>query len=317
MAMTKQELIMLQSLPLEIKVMKTKQRIREWIDFYGENGVYVSFSGGKDSIVLLDLVRQINPDIKGVYIDTGLEYPEIKEFVKSIENIEVIRPKLSFKQVIEQYGYPMVSKQQAQYIHEYRHSKSLYMKMRRMQGDAKGRFKISEKYKYLVNAPFDISHKCCDKLKKEPIKNYEKETGRVPFIGTHCDDSMLRMQQYLRNGCNSFLGKRPMSKPLSFWRETDIVEYIKINELKYPLIYGDIITDENDNYKFSKLKGTGCIFCGFGVQLEKEPNRFQKLQQTHPQLHDYCMNKLGFKEVCEYMNIPYENDNEGKEEMKK
>ena len=73
MSITKQELIMLQSLPLEIKIMKTKQRIREWIDFYGENGVYISFSGGKDSIVLLDLVRQINPNILGVYIDTGLE----------------------------------------------------------------------------------------------------------------------------------------------------------------------------------------------------------------------------------------------------
>ena len=305
MSITKQELIMLQSLPLEIKVMKTKQRIREWIDFYGENGIYISFSGGKDSIVLLDLVRQINPNILGVYIDTGLEYPEIKQFVKSVENIQIIRPELSFKQVIEKYGYPMISKQQAQYIHEYKHTKSSYMKMRRMQGDSKGRFKISEKYKYLVNAPFDISHKCCDKLKKEPIKKYEKETGRVPFIGTHSDDSMLRMQQYLKNGCNSFLGKRPMSKPLSFWKETDIIEYIKINDLNYPSVYGEIVTDENNNYKFSNLKGTGCIFCGFGVQLEKEPNRFQKLEQSHPQLHDYCMNKLGFREVCEFMNIPY------------
>ena len=143
------------------------------------------------------------------------------------------------------------------------------------------------------------------------IKKYEKDTGRVPFMGTHSDDSMLRMQQYLKNGCNSFLSKRPMSKPLSFWKESDIIEYIKINSLNYPSIYGDIITDENNNYKFSKLKGTGCIFCGFGIQLEKEPNRFQKLQDSHPQLHDYCMNKLGFKEVCEFMNIPYNNEIKG------
>ena len=85
MSITKQELIMLQSLPLEIKVMKTKQRIREWIEFYGEIGVYVSFSGGKYSIVLLDLVRQVNSNILAVYIDTGLEYPEIKQFVKSVK----------------------------------------------------------------------------------------------------------------------------------------------------------------------------------------------------------------------------------------
>ena len=71
------------------------------------------------------------------------------------------------------------------------------------------------------------------------------------------------------------------------------------------MIYGDIITDENNNYKFSKLNGTGCIFCGFGIQFEKEPNRFQRLQESHPQLHDYCMYKLGFKDICEFMNIPY------------
>ena len=51
-----------------------------------------------------------------------------------------------------------------------------------------------------------------------------------------------------------------------------------------------------------------CVYCGFGVHLEKEPNRYQRLEQTHPQLYNYCMDKLGFKEVCEYMNIPYKNE---------
>ena len=105
MSITKQELIMLQSLPLDIKIMKTKRRICEWIDFYGENGVYVSFSGGKDSIVLLDLVRQVKPNIPAVFIDTGLEYPETKEFVNSIDNVTILRPKMSFKQVIDDYGF--------------------------------------------------------------------------------------------------------------------------------------------------------------------------------------------------------------------
>ena len=75
--MNKNELIMLQSLPLDIKIAKSKRRIQEWIDYYGEDKVYISFSGGKDSTVLLDLVRQVNPNIPAVFVDTGLEYPEI------------------------------------------------------------------------------------------------------------------------------------------------------------------------------------------------------------------------------------------------
>ena len=51
-----------------------------------------------------------------------------------------------------------------------------------------------------------------------------------------------------------------------------------------------------------------CIFCMYGIHLEKGQNRFQRLEITHPQLHEYCMNKLGFKEVCEYMNIPYKGE---------
>ena len=97
---TMQELKMRQKLPLEVKILMTKQRIREWIDEFGEDGVYVSFSGGKDSTVLLHLVREINPNIPAVFVDTGLEYPEIREFVKGFENVTWLKPKMTFKEVI-------------------------------------------------------------------------------------------------------------------------------------------------------------------------------------------------------------------------
>ena len=307
--MNKTELIMLQSLPLDIKVLKTKRRIQEWIDYYGEDKVYISFSGGKDSTVLLDLVRQVNPNIPALFIDTGLEYPETKEFVNSIDNLIILRPKMSFKQVIEKYGYPMVSKEQANYLDDIRNSTEK-MKIRRLEGDSQGRFKLSKKWHYLINAPFNVSHKCCIIMKKEPAKRYEKETGRVPFIGTLAEESSLRQQSYLKTGCNAFDSKRPNSTPLAFWKEQDILKYIYDNNLNINKAYGNIICKDG-NYSTTKCDRTGCIYCGFGVHLEKEPNRFQKLEQSHPQLHDYCMNKLGFKEVCEYMNIPYKNDNGG------
>ena len=301
--MNKTELLMLQSLPLDIKIMKTKRRIEEWIDYFGENKVYISFSGGKDSTVLLDLVRQVNPNIPGVFIDTGLEYPETKEFVKTIDNVTIIRPKMSFKQVIEKYGYPMVSKEQANYLDDIRNSTEK-MKIRRLEGDSKGRFKLSKKWYYLIDAPFKVSHRCCNVMKKEPAKRYEHETGRVPFIATLAEESSLRQQSYLKTGCNAFNSKRPNSTPLAFWKEQDILKYIYDNKLSINKAYGEVICIDGI-YSTTKCDRTGCIYCGFGVHLEKEPNRYQRLEQTHPQLYNYCMDKLGFKEVCEYMNIPY------------
>ena len=81
--MNKDELIMLQHLPLDIKIAKSKIRIEEWVRYWGEDKCYISFSGGKDSTVLLNIVRQLYPDIPAVFVDTGLEYPEVKQFIKN------------------------------------------------------------------------------------------------------------------------------------------------------------------------------------------------------------------------------------------
>lgn len=107
--MNMDELKLMQSYPLDIKIEKTKLRIREWYEYY--NGeVYVSFSGGKDSTVLLDIVRNIYPDVEAVFSNTGLEFPEVVNFVKTIENVTIIKPEMSFRKVINEKGYPIVSK---------------------------------------------------------------------------------------------------------------------------------------------------------------------------------------------------------------
>ena len=110
---TIQELHQWQGLPLSVKIKMTMERVRAWVNEYGEDGVYVSFSGGKDSTVLLDIVRNRcgYKDVPAVFVDTGLEYPEIREFVKTFENVEWVKPKLTFKQVIQKYGYPFMSKE--------------------------------------------------------------------------------------------------------------------------------------------------------------------------------------------------------------
>ena len=283
--MTSEQLKNLQGLGLEDKVKLTKARIKEFVSKFGRDRCYISFSGGKDSTVLLDIVRSIYPDMKAVYIDTGLEFPEIKEFVKSIENVEIIRPRKSFVEVIEEYGYPVISKEIALTI-EYARKGSKWA-IDRLEG--KHEYGNHAKYKWLLNEPYKVSSRCCDVMKKEPAKRYEKESGRHPIIGTMASEGGQRRSAYLRTGCNVFDGEhgRPMSKPMSFWLESDVWEYIKSRGIRYCEIY---------DKGYSR---TGCMFCMFGYQCEKSPTRFDLMSKTHPQIYEYCMEKLGLKEVKE------------------
>lgn len=306
------ELQLLQNYPLDLKMAKSKLRVQEWIEAFGEDGVYISFSGGKDSTVLLHFVREIcgYKNIPAVYVDTGLEYPEVKKFIKTFDNVTIVRPKMTFKEVIENYGYPLISKEQAQYLYEARTTKSDKLRDRRINGDAKGRFKISNKWLYLLDSEFPISHKCCNIMKKEPSKRYEKETNRKPILGTMACESTLRRQSYLKNGCNAFESSRPVSTPLGFWVEQDILSYIKLYNLEIPSVYGDIVRDsESGLLKTTLCDRTGCVYCGFGVQTEDDAqNRFLRLEKTHPQLHSYVINKLGMGDVLDYMNIKYKSE---------
>ena len=118
------ELQVMQSYPLWMKVMLTKQRIREWVYQFGEDGVVVSFSGGKDSTVLLHLVREEFPNVKAVFSNTGLEYPEIQRFVKSFDNVDIVTPSMNFGEVISTYGYPLIGKEVAEAIHYARRIRS-------------------------------------------------------------------------------------------------------------------------------------------------------------------------------------------------
>ena len=108
---TMDDLRYLQALPLNLKVSLTKQRIREWVNHFGESGVYVSFSGGKDSTVLLDIARSMYPNIKAMFVDIPTQYPELRDFVATYENVDVVRPKIGFVEVCEKYGFPLISKE--------------------------------------------------------------------------------------------------------------------------------------------------------------------------------------------------------------
>lgn len=289
---TIEQLNRLRNLPLEQKVNLSLRRIEQFYTAM-DGKVYIAFSGGKDSTVLKHLVQSIHPEVPSVFSDTGLEYPEIRDFVKTTDSIWV-KPKKTFKQVIDEYGYPVVSKSVAYKVSMIRRSgensksSKLYLTGVTSDGRSATSWKLPQKWRFLIDAPFNVSPKCCDFLKKEPLDIYSKETGRKPIIGIMTEESNTRKKDWFLYGCNSFNGKIS-SKPMAFWREQDVWEYIKSRELKYASVY--------DN----GISRTGCIFCLFGYWQEAH-NRFDILQKNHPNLYKYCMENLGMKSVIEYID---------------
>ena len=324
---TAYDLIQMQSLPLDIKIRMTKERIQQWYEYW-DGQVYISFSGGKDSTVLKHIVDSMYDDIPAVFVNTGLEYPEIQKFAISQKNVVTVRPEMRFDEVIKKYGYPVVSKEVAQTVWEAKKNaktgKYAY-RIKKLNGellDKNGKLSTYNipKWKFLLDAPYDISHKCCDVMKKRPAKTYERKTGRKAIIGTLASESTLRKTQWVKYGCNAFESKRPTSQPLSFWTEQDILNYIKQFDVPYCSVYGDIVPDnEGTLLKTTGCDRTGCIFCMFGCHLEKEPNRFQRLKETHPRQYEYCIGGgemvdgkwqpskegLGLGKVLDYINVKY------------
>lgn len=344
---TKYDLHQMQSLPLDAKIVMTQERIRQWYDHW-DGQVYVSFSGGKDSTVLKHIVDGMYDDVPAVFVNTGLEYPEIQQFVREVKagkydcfnpDVEIIRPEMRFDEVIKKYGYPVVSKEVSQVISE---SRKLIrngrdgVQLRKIRGEHRTQSgDLSPynctKYSFLLDAPFEISQKCCAVMKKRPSEAYGKKTGRKPMLATMDCESRLRESNWIRHGCNAFDSKQPKSQPMSFWTEQDILHYIKRYNVPYCSVYGEIRVKQSsedavngqinmidylgcyeseDILETTGCSRTGCMFCMFGCHLEKAPNRFQRMKITHPKQYAYCMKPveeggLGLDAVLSYLKIPH------------
>jgi 3'-phosphoadenosine 5'-phosphosulfate sulfotransferase (PAPS reductase)/FAD synthetase len=218
------------------------------------------------------------------------------------------------------------------------------------------------RYMFMLDAPFEVSNMCCKVMKKLPVHQYGKATGRVPMTAQMASESKLRTSNWVKNGCNAFNAKNPISNPMSFWTEQDVLLYIKENArgmssnayyrkvmrygnkvvyrttgatALYPFkecgaicsVYGEVVTDyeamgqcknqmsfadfgifdnERPLLKTTGCKRTGCVLCGFGCHLEKEPNRFQMLKETHPKFHNllYVLKNNGvtYAEAIDWVN---------------
>ena len=309
-AFTKEDLKRFQAESLDQKFQRTLAKVGEWYSHWN-NEVSVSFSGGKDSTVLSDICARwcklIDKPLYLVFVNTGLEYPEIQKHVKffaqwlrdkyKIEvHLEILRPKMRFDEVIKTCGYPLISKEVSLAIW-YARKGSNWANNYFMGLDGKGNphsFKkaMYSKYKPLTETDFMCSDKCCRIMKEKPLDDFVKLTGKKPLVAIMASESKKRETAWLRTGCNAFDGKKPMSKPMSFWTEQDVLQYIKENNIPIASVYGDIMYEVNHEQMrltTTGCKRTGCIFCGFGCHLEKEPSRFQRLKQTHPRQYEYCL----------------------------
>ena len=330
----------MQSLPLDEKINLTKRRIIDWYDHYRGN-VYVSFSGGKDSTVLLDLVRETLCDdsIPAVFANTGLEYAQIQRFVRDTPNAEIVRPSMRFDEVISTYGYPIISKDVAGAIYYARRirnsdsddantstkflgtrNNSSKQSFRRMV--LLGRFPRSwmtgttgaggvfsqplsqfNQKKWLAASqelPFLIGNKCCDVMKKKPVRSYTRKNKSYPFVATLAEESRQRKLGWMTNGCNAFDAKSPISTPMAFWTNHDVLLYIKQKGLPICEVYGDIVYTDADGNTYdtafdeampltcTKCQRTGCVYCGFGAHA-KNDDRFLQLAELSPRQYEYAM----------------------------
>lgn len=304
--MNMNELKLMQNYPLDIKIAKTKNRIREFYEYF--NGeVYVAFSGGNDSLVMLHIIRSLYPDVPAVFVDTGVEFPEVRRFVKTFDNITILKPEKNFSQVISECGYPVVSKDVSNAVRLARKNIAdgkITARVKQFDGSQKGSRFDKSKWRFLLDSPFLISEQCCDIFKKKPFKKFEKETGLHGYIGVLASEGGVRLSGYLRTGCNNY--RFGNSKPLGFWTHQDILNYIKIYNLNICSIYGDIYFDEaKQKLRVTGEPRTGCMGCAFGCHLEKYPNRFQRMKITHPHRYNYFIEKLNYKEVLEFIGVDF------------
>ena len=265
--MTAADLKIMQAWPLSRKIQVTQTRIMEWYHRW-DGMVYASVSGGKDSAILLDLARRCFPDIEAVYVNTGLDFPEVRKLALDTPNVTVLQPKMRFDEVVREYGWCFPSKEVALAIHYAR--KGAPWALKRLQGlngdDTPSQYCKSyyAKWIYLVDAPFKISDNCCGIMKEAPIKKYERESGKHPMVGIMASESGQRRRAWYQTGCNHFDSKRPISKPLSFWTNQDILRYIRDYDMPIASVYGDIIEDKKGQLATTGEQRTGCVFCPVG-----------------------------------------------------
>lgn len=327
------------AMPYEAKVCLARQRIWEWYDECRRNDKdYAVSVGGLDSITLLCLVREeLGADTKGVSVSV-LEDKSIQEVHKQL-GVIAIKPLKSKIQILQEYGFPVISKLNAAKIERLQTpgdtSPIIKAYMTGYTGPWGGfgynaRFKLPDTYVELFGglyghfrpdlnckcAPFKVSDKCCYWLKELPAAQYQQEHNIWPFLGLMQSEGGRRQYSLRNHGCNYIGQTTARSCPLNYFTRQDLLQLALDLNVPVPEIYGQIVRDLDGTLRTTKAQRTGCSMCGFGIHLDRRPHHFDLLREQNPQEWEFWMYRCvtdetgtyGWGRVLDWIGVGWKND---------
>lgn len=303
------------SMPYEFKKAYAETRINEFIRECGKRNLncYVSV-GGLDSITLLCFIRSLGYTIDGVSV-SAIEHKSVRKIHRQLNVIEV-KPLKSKYHILKEYGYPILSKEIALKIdtlnnptdknETYRNAIITGIKGN---GEHSDIVKLPDKWLqmfYYNKCDIPISSKCCYYIKEKPCQDWAAEHNAVPFVGLQASESQRRFLSLSRNGCNYFSKRSTRSAPFAIFNKSDVIHLACELNVPIPEIYGNVVIDEQGNYKTTGNSRTGCDICGFGIQFEKtRPHRFDILHDEDFQKWDFFINKMQYGQLFDYIGFDY------------
>lgn len=337
-----QEMVMKQRVPYSIKRKMSETRIRDFIEECDKRGLNYHVSvGGLDSIVLAHLIESMGYDVPRVSA-SSLEDKSIQAVHKEMGCI-IVKPLKSKVNILQEEGFPVLSKKIANKIDTLANptEKNKTVRHAIITGEcgAQGHFATNSKMQlpmtYLKlfggldaegaalgykKPNFKVSHKCCFYLKEKPCDQWAKDHNSVPFLGLMASEGGQRADALEENGCNYFGATTARSCPFAFYYHSDVIHLAVDLGVHIPEIYGEVKISKEKNelgdyeYTTTGEQRTGCSMCGFGIQLEQRPHRFDRLYERSPKEWEFWMTRCckhedgtpyGWGEVLDYIGIPW------------
>lgn len=339
--MTIAEFQLKQKLPYEAKVAHAEIRAREFYNTIlgrGDN-VHVSV-GGLDSITLLVFLRHIGIDVPAISVSI-LEDKGNQDVHRQL-GVTSIAPYKSKTQVLNELGFPVVSKAKANkisYLLNENAEKQTFIHAI-MTGDMgeQGGFKHSNRIKlpdkwlrlfgknYAEHRPdlafadipeFKVSSKCCYHMKEKPCDDWAKEHNSYPYLGLMASEGGQREMGLMKNGCNYYGKSTTRSCPFAIFSRQDLLQLTLDLNVPVPKAYGEIVRDADGTLRTTRAQRTGCSMCGFGIHIEKRPHRFDRLRKDNPKewhywMYECCTDsngiKYGWGRVLDHIGVEWEDE---------